>query len=248
MLEGIYFQFPKLGFLLFFFLACETLCPLRSNALYYPNTARFGDIGVKPALWMWIAKWAMITLFIAALMSPVKDKKIVYQGGGYDILLILDPVMIDQNVISKIGSFIDKRTGDGIALWVPENPEVVVPLTYEHHALKSILGQTGRGEREGMVNTKIGRFFNESAEAKKWMIIVSQDPKTFIPSLPPGYDISISPQDDIGHWMDALHRTHPQFVRFQEHRYSDYYYLYPLFLGFLAMLVYLYGRNQKGLK
>lgn len=249
MLEGIYFQFPKLGFLLFFFLACEALCPLRSNALYYPNTARFGDVGVKPALWMWVAKWAMIMFLIIALMSPVKEKSIAYQGGGgYDILLIVDPLMIDAHVIREISAFIDKRSGDAIALWIPEKPEVAVPLTYEYPALKSILSQTRRAERTTTVNTKIRRFFDVSAEAKRWTIIFSQDPKTFIHSLPVGDEVSISPYEKIPQWIDTMHRTHPLFVRYPQYRYVDYYYVYPLFLGFMAMLVYLYGRNQKGLK
>ena len=75
MLEGIYFQFPKLSFILFFFLACEALCPLRSNPIYFPRNTLFGTQESKPPLWMWVAKWAMISFFIVALMSPVREVK-----------------------------------------------------------------------------------------------------------------------------------------------------------------------------
>lgn len=249
MLEGIYFQFPKLGFLLFFFLACETLCPLRSNPLYFPNTAKFGEVGVKPALWMWISKWAMIILFIIALMSPVSDKEIAYSGGGgYDILFVLEPAMIDTTLIAQVSALIDKRPDDAIALWVPGKSEVIVPLTYEHDVLKSILAHVSKDENRGVVNTSIRRFFNVSQERAKWAVIISRDPKTFVSSLPSGVESSIAPKNGLRTWIESIHRDHPVLIRQHEHRYVDYFYIYPLFFGFLAMLAYLYGRNQKGLK
>lgn len=249
MLDGIYFQFPKLGFLLFFFLACETLCPLRSNPLYFPNTAKFGEVGVKPSLWMWISKWAMIILFIIALMSPVRDKEIAYSGGGgYDILFILDPAMIDAALTAQVSALIDKRPDDAIALWVPGISEVIVPLTYEHNVLKSILSHVSKDEKRGVIDTSIRRFFNVSRERAKWVVIISRDPKLFVSSLPKGVESSIAPINNLPGWFNTLHRDHPALIRPEEHLYVNYYYIYPLFVGFMAMLVYLYGRNQKGLK
>lgn len=249
MVEGIYFQFPKLGFLLFFFLACEALCPLRTNTLYFSQAALFGEVGVKPARWMWISKWAMIILFIAALMSPVRDKVITYQGGGkYDILLILDPAVIDDRIKTELSEWIDKRPDEAIGLWIPAHAEVSIPLTHDHGTLKSILFQTNKEKNYGAVNTHISRFFTASDAKEKWVIIFTHDPKTFIVSLPAGIEASVAPEEDTKNWIDALHRDHPEFIRSQEHRYTDYYYIYPLFLGFMAMLAYLYGRNQRGLK
>jgi hypothetical protein len=249
MLEGIYFQFPKLGFLLFFFLACETLCPLRSNALYFPNTTHFGEAGVKPLLWMWLSKWGMISLFIVALMSPVKDQKITYYGGGgYDILLILDPAMIDRNVIAQVDKFIDKRPNDGIGLWVPGRSEVSIPLTYEHDVLKSILSQIPSGHDEAFIGPSISRFFNASLERAKWVIVISPDPQKALYPFPSGIEASYAPQNNRASWFESIHHAHPVLIPQQEHRYVDYFYIYPLFFGFMAMLSYLYGRNQKGLK
>jgi len=249
MLEGIYFQFPKLGFLLFFFLACETLCPLRSNALYFPNTAHFGESGVKPLWWMWLSKWGMISLFIVALMSPVKDKEIMYHGGGgYDILLILEPAMIDRNVIAQVEQFIDKRPNDGIGLWVPGASGVSIPLTYEHDVLKSILAQIPSGHDEAFIRPPVSRFFNASQERAKWVIVISRDSQKSLASFPEGIETSYSPEGNLSLWFESIHRNHPALIPQQEHRYVDYFYIYPLFFGFMAMLSYLYGRNQKGLK
>lgn len=249
MLEGIYFQFPKLGFLLFFFLACEALCPLRSNALYFPNTAHFGEAGVKPLWWMWLSKWGMIILFIVALMSPVRDKEITYQGGGgYDILLILEPAMINGNLIAQLDRFIDKRPNDGIGLWIPGASEVSIPLTYEHDVLKSILSQIPNGNHDTLTRPPIGRFFNASRERGKWVIVLSPDPQKALYSFPSGIETSYAPQDNRVSWFESIHRNHPVLIPQQEHRYVDYFYIYPLFFGFMAMLSYLYGRNQKGLK
>lgn len=246
MFEGIYFQFPKLGFLLFFFLACEALCPLRSNPLYFPRPSLFGEVGVKPPIWLWIAKWAMITFLVIALMSPVHDREVARHENGWDILLIVDPLLMETETIPEIISFMNRRTDERIALWVPDN--TIVPLTYEHNALISILKQTPMGESSGEVTRNISRFFSTSQEGHKLNVILSNNPKFFVNTLPIGIQTAmISPLEEP-QWADSLNRTYPPYMVQQSHRYFDYYYIYPLFLGFLSMLAYLYGRNQKGIR
>jgi len=246
MFEGIYFQFPKLGFLLFFFLACEALCPLRSNPLYFPRPSLFGEVGVKPPIWLWIAKWAMIALLIVAMMSPVRDREVTRHERGWDILIIVDPLLMETETIPEIISFMNQRTDERIALWVPDN--TIVPLTYEHKALISILKQTSLRESSGEVIRNISRFFATSQEGYKLAIIFSKNPKSFLNTLPIGIQTAmISPLEEP-QWANLLNRTYPPYKVQQSHRYFDYYYVYPLFLGFLSMLAYLYGRNQKGIR
>lgn len=247
MFEGIYFQFPKLGFVFFFFLACEALCPLRSNPLYFPRAPMFGEVGVKSPLWLWIAKWAMIICFVIALMSPVRDRDISADT-GYDILLVLDPSIIGPEVISRTAAFIDRRPTDRIALWVPERPEVVVPLTREHAAVKSILSQLSAQPADKNVTRQISRFFTTSAEGRGWVLILSDKPETFVYALPVGVPSSIIDVKRESGWVEKSDRDHPPYALMPSRRYFDYYYIFPLFLGFLAMLAYLYGRNQKGIK
>jgi len=246
MFEGIYFQFPKLGFLLFFFLACEALCPLRSNPFYFPRIGRFDEVGVKNPLWLWIAKWAMITLLIVAAMSPVRDIRIEREGNGYDILLALDPEVLDQTTVREIGSFMREHPHERLALWIPD--DVIIPLTYEHDAVESIVRQVKQSSTKRMGKMQIQRFFSTSREGKKYVILLTNHPKSFADAVPAGIESSIiSPAEDKG-WALRLTRLYPPSKIQYPHRYFDFYYIYPLFLGFIAMLAYLYGRNQKGLK
>lgn len=246
MFEGLYFQFPKLGFILFFFLACEALCPLRANALYFPRTPFFGEVGVKSSLALWILKWAMITFLIIALMSPVRDHPHVRGDVGKDILLILDPKLSTTEVPKQIAAFVNHRPNERLALWIPEN--TIVPLTHEHEILNSVLLQSRNNSSEAKVDRRIERFFATSKEGKKWILIFTNRPKSFIEALPEGIQTAIVTPDEEPDWEKILGRSNPPFRLEPSRRYFDYYYIYPLFLGFMAMLAYLYGRNQKGLK
>jgi Ca-activated chloride channel homolog len=246
MFDGITFQFPKLGFILFFFLACEALCPIRSNPLYFPRTLLFGEVGVKSPLWLWIAKWAMITFLIVALMSPVRDHEIAHHGSGWDILMVVDPSIIEADTLKTISTFIEGRPDERIALWIPEN--TIVPLTYDHEALISIVKQTPKHVSPSASHKSINRFFATSQEGHKLAIILSNTSKIFPYSLPSGVQtVMVSPTQEAD-WIEKVDRDYPIRIVESNRRYFDYYYVYPLFLGFLAMLAYLYGRNQKGIK
>jgi len=242
MFDGIIFQFPKLGFILFFFLACEALCPLRINPIYFPRTPLFGSEETKSPLWMWVAKWAMISLFIVALMSPVREVK--EEARGYDILLVLDPTSINAETVGDIQSFIRTRNNDRFALYVPLASPVMLPLSDDHASVLKILSQLTQENSHTKVTKEIERFFSTTPEARGWAIVLSEEPQKLVRSLPVGVEVSIiEPHED---WVEVSDRSHPPFRVMAIHKYFEYYYIYPLFIGFLAMLLYLYGRNQKG--
>jgi len=243
MFEGIYFQFPKLSFILFFFLACEALCPLRTNPIYFPRTMMFGTDESKTPLWMWIAKWAMISFFIVALMSPVREIK--EEVDGYDILLVLDPKSINSEIIEEVQSFIKARGNDRFAFYIPTASPLIIPLSDDHEALLQILSQLTFEHSEQKVTKEIERFFYTTPEARGWAIILSEEPKKLVRSLPVGVEVSIIEPDED--WVEVSNRSHPPFGIIAVQKYFVYFYIYPLFIGFLAMLLYLYGRNQKGL-
>ncbi len=247
MFEGIFFQFPKLGFLLFFFLACEALCPLRSAPIYFSKPRFFDEAEVRSPLWLWISKWAMITSLIIALMSPVREIERT-SDAGYDILLVLDPASALPETLTEAAAFLDRREGERIALWVPGQEEKIVPLTRDHEALKSILSRTDVEPATAQVSTSLSRFFATSSQGSGWAIILSNDPERFVHALPVGIETSVIVPRDDPHWGERVERSFPPTVVLPERRFFEYYYVYPLFAGFIAMLVYLYGRNQKGLK
>jgi hypothetical protein len=197
----------------------------------------------KTPLWMWIAKWAMISFFIVALMSPVREVK--EEMSGYDILLTLDPKSINPEMIADVQSFIKTRQNDRFALYVPTASPVMIPLSDDREALLQILSQLTFEHSEQKVTKEIERFFYTTAEVKGWAIIISNEPKRLVRSLPVGVEVSVIEPNEA--WVEVSNRSHPPLRIMAVQKYFVYYYIYPLFFGFLAMLLYLYGRNQKGL-
>jgi len=239
MFEGFYFEFPKLSFLLFVFLACENLCPLRSQMLYFPRISRFGDAGVKSPAWMWISKWLMIIFLIVALMSPVKEIQETPRFEGYSTLIVADSP--DEEMRAKIASFIELRQHDSIALYVPKS--VKIPLTRDHEGLLSILKQLPQTSNV-QIDYTIKEFL--SIQERPWIVLFSNHPKTFVHSIPTIIETSIVPQKRWRDWMKKSSLEHPVIPIVEERIRLEYLYFYPLFFGFMAMLVYLFGRNQRG--
>jgi len=240
MFEGVYFEFPKLSFLLFVFLACENLCPLRIPMLYFPHIERFSGVGVKSPAWMWIAKWLMIAFLIVAIMSPVREIPQTPRFEGYATLIVVDRV--DEDVRNNIKRFIALRPHDKIALYLPET--IKIPLTFDHTALLKMVNQLPDISQSSSVDYTIKDFLIN--EKYPWIVIVSPHPKAFIHSLPPQIERSIAPVQGWEQWMASEDKNHkPLPIRLPPPA-LEYFYFYPLFLAFLAMVVYLYGRNQKG--
>jgi len=239
MFEGFYFEFPKLSFLVFVFLACENLCSLRAQMLYFPRISRFGDAGVKSPAWMWISKWLMIVFLIVALMSPVKEIQETPRFEGYNTLIVADAP--DEEMRAKIASFIALRPSDSIALYVPKS--VKIPLTQDHEALLSILKQLPKTPHVQMDYT-IKEFL--STQKRPWIVLFSDHPKTFVHSIPILIETSVVPQKQWRKWMKKMDSEHAVIPIVTEMPRLEYLYFYPLFFGFMAMLVYLFGRNQRG--
>jgi hypothetical protein len=239
MFEGFYFEYPKFAFLLFVFLACENLCPLRLPSFYVPHISRFWSVDVKTHVWMWVSKWFMISGVIAALMSPVVEKKQEERYSGYSILLAVE----SGNYYEQIEEFCRLRRYDEIALIMP--PMLQIPRTKDHQALLSMVRQMPKPPKNEKVNKKIERFL--MGTKRPWIVVFSKTPKNFVDSWPTDIEVSVVPLEQWRQWMRKQSDLHPIIPIFNERKIVDYLYVYPLFLAFLAMLVYLYGRNQKGL-
>jgi hypothetical protein len=245
MFDGFYFEFPKLAFLLFAYLGCEALCPLRSNPLFFPQIRFFGEVGVRSPLWIWIAKWGMIILLIIALMSPVIEREETARYSGYSTLLAVDPSSLDEGMKQRIGRFIEQRPHDQIALYIPSNPSVKIPMSADHQALHSIVAQCDQTAVGTKIDHSIRRFL--PVQKRQWIVIFSNDPRKFVHSLPTLVEVSVAPDKDWDEWLKRQKHEHPAIPIVSMQRKKEYYYFYPLFLAFISMLVYLYGRNQKGL-
>ena len=158
MFEGLYFEFPKLVFLIFFFIACATLCKMKLPSLYFPHTRQFMNSSVSASKLLFILKWLGIIMLILALMSPVKDEPYELEPkDGYEIALILDasqsmkaqgfdvknPQLSRFDVVQDIVSdFIKTRSSDNIGLVVfGAYSFIASPLTYDENILNKIVSQ-----------------------------------------------------------------------------------------------------------
>ncbi len=158
MFDGLYFEFPKLIFLIFFFIACETLCKMKLPSIYFPHTQQFLKNSVSSSKLLFLLKWLGIVMMILALMSPVKDEPYELEPkNGYEIAMILDasqsmqaegfdpadPYLNRFDVVKSIVSdFIQQRKNDNIGLVVfGEYSFIASPLTYDENILSRIVSQ-----------------------------------------------------------------------------------------------------------
>ncbi len=156
--SGLYFEFPKLVFLIFFFIACETLCKMKLPSIYFPHANQFMKNSVATSKTLFLLKWLGIVMMILALMSPVKEEPYELEPkDGYEIAMILDasqsmqakgfdesnPDLNRFDVVKSIVSdFIEQRKNDNIGLVVfGAYSFIASPLTYDEHILNRIVSQ-----------------------------------------------------------------------------------------------------------
>jgi Ca-activated chloride channel homolog len=155
---GLYFELPKLFFLIFFFIACETLCKMKLPSLYFPQASQFMKHSASSSKLLFFLKWTAIVMMILALMSPVKDEPYELEPKhGHEMALILDasqsmqtrdfdklnPGLNRFDVVKLIvQDFIQKRATDNIGLVVfGAYSFIASPLTYDEHILSRIVSQ-----------------------------------------------------------------------------------------------------------
>jgi Ca-activated chloride channel family protein len=158
MFDGIYFEFPKLIFLIFFFIACASLCKMKLPSIYFPHATLFMKNTVSASKLLFFLKWLTIVMMILALMSPVKDEPYELKPKeGHEIALILDasgsmkergfdpsnPAATRFDVVKSIvKDFIQKRENDNMGLVVfGAYSFIASPLTYDKHILSRIVSQ-----------------------------------------------------------------------------------------------------------
>jgi len=158
MFDGLYFEFPKLFFVIGFFLACETLCKLKLPSIYFPHASQFLQKSVAQSKLLFFLKWIGILMLIFALMSPVKDEPYELKPKeGHELALVLDASNsmsergFDQNnpmatrfdvVKDIVRNFIQERKSDNIGLVVfGAYSFIASPLTYDEHILSKIVSQ-----------------------------------------------------------------------------------------------------------
>jgi len=158
MFDGLYFEFPKVIFVIFFFIACESLCRMRLPSLYFPHATQFMKQSVSSSKLLFFLKWLAIVMMIIALMSPVIDEPYELEPKkGHEIALVLDasqsmqargfdmnnPGLSRFDVVKMIvQDFIKKRKTDNMGLVVfGAYSFIASPLTYDENILARIVSQ-----------------------------------------------------------------------------------------------------------
>jgi Ca-activated chloride channel family protein len=305
--NGLFFEFPRLGFLVFFFIACETLCKMKLPSLYFPHTQQFMRQSVSASKLLFFLKWIAIVMMIFALMSPVKDEPYELEPkDGYEIALILDASQsmqaqgFDRNnpnltrfdaVKDIVSDFISSRKNDNIGLVVfGAYSFIASPLTYDEHILNRIVSQLQIGMAgkytalyESLAqgvnllkmtesNSKVAILLTDgfsTAGVDKIPLEVALDlaKKEGIKVYPIGIGqqheynrkvlleiaegtggvafgaSSASQLEEIYKKIDELEKSE---IKSETFTYLKYYYMYPLFIGLLSLMLYVYLRNKRG--
>jgi Ca-activated chloride channel family protein len=307
MFDGIYLEFPKLGFIVFIFIACETLCKMRLPSLYFPHTAQFMQQSVSNSKSLFLLKWLTIVMLLVALMSPVKD--VSYEldpKNGHEIALILDssqsmqergfdathPNLSRFDVVKEIVSdFIQKRKNDNLGIVVFGSYSFIAsPLTYDTDILKQILSQLqiAMAGKYTALYESIAQGVNLLSHSKshsKIAILLTDGYSTKgVDKIPLKVALEMAKKEgvkiypigigrageyntnvllkiakesggvafgassakelaDVYKKIDAIESSK---IQNESYTYLNYYYVYPLFLGFLSFILYVYLRNKRG--
>jgi Ca-activated chloride channel family protein len=306
MFDGIYFEFPKLVFVIFFFIACASLCKMRLPSIYFPHTATFVRGTASKSKLLFFLKWMAIVMLIMALMSPVKDEPYELEPkDGYEIALVLDssgsmeqrgfdmamPLKSRFDVVKEIvGDFVAKRVNDNIGLVVfGAYSYIASPLTYDENILRGIVNKLyiGMAGKETALYEALAQGVSllKMSESKSKVIILLTDgmnssqnnfpldvaldmvKKEGVKVYPIGigrsneYNKKVLLQiaeesggvafgassagelEEVYKRIDELEKSE---IKNETFSYLRYYYIYPLFIGFLSLMLYVYFRNKIG--
>ena len=306
MFEGFYFEFPKLLFVVFFYIACETLCRMRLPSIYFPHTAQFVKESASASKLLFLLKWTGIMMLILALMSPVKDEELqIEPEQGYDIALVLDASQsmsakgFDENnresnrfdvVKNIVNDFIKERHNDNMGVVVfGQYSFVAAPLTYDQRILARIVNQLYIG-----IAGKFTALYESMAQAVNLMkdskakskiaILLTDGHNTPGGKVPLETALEMAKKENIKiytigiggsseyngalldyiakktggvafgaqtavqlqHIYKKIDELEKSEIEANSYTYKTYYYLYPLFLAMISLLLYVYLRNKRG--
>ncbi len=306
MFDGLYFEFPKIIFVIFFYIACATLCRLKLPAIYFPHTRGLVHEAAGPSTLLFLLKWLGIVMLVLALMSPVKDDAIdVEPTKGYDIALVLDasqsmsargfdtynPMFNRFDAVQSIvGDFIKQRTSDNIGVVVfGKYSFVAAPLTYDQKILKQVVDQLyiGIAGKFTALYEAIAQSVNLMKDSKaksKIAIVLTDGHNTPGGKVPLEIALELAKKENVkiytigiggpneyngallkviagetgGQSFDAadaqelesiyerIDQLEKSDIETNKYQFKTYYYVYPLFIALLSLLLYVYLRNKKG--
>lgn len=307
MFDGLYFEFPRIAFVIFFFVACANLCKLRQQSIYFPHTREFMNNTVASSKLLFFLKWIGIVMLILALMSPVKDEPYELEPkDGYEIALILDASQsmkaqgFDQTnpmlnrfdaVKAIVNDFIKERTNDNIGLVVfGAYSFIASPLTYDSNILEKVVSQLyiGMAGRYTALYESLAQGVNllKMSESDSKVAILLTDGHSTAGSdkipldvalelakkegvkvypigigLPNEYNRKVlmriaqetggmafgaSSANQLKEVYKKIDELEKSEIKNESFTYIKYYYVYPLFIGLISLMLYLFLKNRRG--
>jgi len=306
MFDGLYFEFPKLLFLIFFYIACATLCKAKMPSIFFPHTTQFASASIDSSRTLFFLKWIGILLLIVALMSPVKDRElIIAPTQGYAITLIIDVSQsmsatgLDRDdpkrdrfdvVRAIVKDFIKERTSDELGVVAFGTYAFIAsPLTYDQHVIERIIDQLTIGMagkftalyeavaqsvklmKESPAKSKVAILLTDGfdtpggkvpldvalalakkAEVKVYTIGIGVQGEydsvrlKQIAKATGGKSFHASDALELGEVYQAIDQLEKSAIRKNSYTYKEYYYIYPLFIAMLSLLLFVYLRNKQG--
>ncbi len=307
MFDGLYFEFPKILAVIFFFIACETLCRMRLSSLYFPHTQQFMKQSIVSSKLLFLLKWIAIVMMILALMSPVKDEAFeIEPKKGHEIALILDasesmrsrgfdkynPTVSRFDVVKDIvRDFISQRKNDNMGLVVfGAYSFIASPLTYDKNILSKIVSQlsVGMAGKYTSLYESLAQGSNllkmSKSKSKVAILLTDGFSTAGVDKIPLDIALDIAKREGVKVYpigignaneynanvllkiaketggvafgassanelkevykkIDELEKVE---IKAETYNNLHYYYFYPLFIGLLSLMLYVYLRNKRG--
>lgn len=304
---GLHFELPKLFFLIFFFIACETLCRMRLPSLYFAHVAKFMKSGVSSSKLLFFLKWLAIVMMIFALMSPVKDETYELDPKeGHEIVLILDASQsmqekgfdranprLDRFDVVKliVQDFVHKRSSDNIGLVVFGSFSFIAsPLTYDENILSRIVSQLqiGMAGPYTALYESLAQGVNllkmSESDSKVAILLTDGYSTQGVDKIPLDIALDMAKKEGVRVYpigigmpheynkavlqkiakesggmafgatnakeLQAIYKKIDELekseIKNESFTYVRYYYFYPLFIGLISLMLYIFLRNRRG--
>lgn len=307
MFDGLYFEYPWFGLLIFVFLLCDKFCKMKVPSIYFPHLHSFAQQTLSVSWLLLFLKYLSIVMMIFGLMSPVKEESFKLDPkDGYELALVLDASQsmqergFDKNnpylnrfdvVKSIVSDFVEKRKNDNIGLVVfGAYSFIALPLTYDKHIVNKILPQLqiGMAGKYTALYEALAQGVNllkTSASHSKVMILLTDGYSTDgVDKIPLDVAIDLAKKEHIKVYPIGIGRSgeynqrvllkiaqetggvafgasnanelesiykkidvlEKSKIQNESLVYLQYFYIYPLFVALLALMLYVYMRNKRG--
>jgi len=259
-MSELYFEYPKVASFIVIYIACEAYCRLRLKSLYFPQIKSFSKETHRDFRALNSLRYMAIVMMILAMMSPVKDEKILLDieptiAIGV-VLQRLETVERFEYIKGALKRLINTSNSDMVSLYFyDEKAYHLAPFTQDDYHLNRVLEQIESSDKTATTFEATLQILHEEIQAldlsSKWIVILKKGSEPSIHELLGVQYLYIDTQKSEVEIADAFEKfTKRLSLEDEIERYTlkTYLYFYPLFIAFLLLLLYVYLLNKRGVK